>query len=283
MFAARPFLAAALTLAAVSTAQAAPITHDAKAEFATYNSGTLIRPTLNDSAISINSFRGTQGQQNNNTVVPNNRSDIDNMFTPEGGVFYSMGIGTKNLDPRSAAVTAATAGTLSLTINPNAGRRITGGSFVEITNTGSDRHAEALWVFLGTESNAFAQLIGLVWTEDADPTSPFNAGVYNHNNAIATLSAQNSTTGDGGRFSFTVNSGNFTTISFFDASRASYVLPITGHSNATIMNTWSTSLDGFDIDQVSITSDRVPVSEPASLALIGAGLTGLGLLRRRKA
>lgn len=257
-------LAPVLAFVAASPTCAAPVVHDAASLFATYAGGTRIRPALNNP-----SFRGTQGQQRNGSAVPGGRSDIDSLF-PASSLFYALGIGA-NRDPRVTAPTVSTAGTLSLTISPGTGRRITAASLNEVTFTGGDRHAEAAWVFLGTEANPFGSLAGLIWNEDANlgAAGAWNAGTF------ATLAAANQPGGDGGAFTLNVTDGAFTTLSVLDASRTDLTLPGLGRN----LSTFSTSQDGFDIDSLSMTSD---VAEPGALALFGLGLLGLRWARHRR-
>jgi hypothetical protein len=263
-----PLIATALAAAPALAvpAVAAPLTHDAQGEFVTYAAGTRVRAALN-----APSFRGTQGQQRNGTAVPAGRSDIDFLFP--GGAFFSMGIGA-NLDPRVAAITSATAGTLSLTIAPHAGRRITGATWSEVTNPGRDTHAEALWVFLGQEAAPFETLAGLVWTEDAGSGA---AGRWQADPSRFGLSAANIASGDGGLFALSVLSGDYTTLSFLDASFASFTLPGLGRN----LRTYSTTQDGFDVDMLSVTSDLVPAPAAVALFGLGAGVCAMRRVRRR--
>ena len=65
-------------------------------------------------------------------------------------------------------------------------------------------------------------------------------------------------------FSLTVSSGAYNSVRFSDVS------PLVGANR-----------DGFDIAEFRVTS--TPVSEPATLALVGLSLMGLSVMRRRQA
>jgi PEP-CTERM motif len=64
---------------------------------------------------------------------------------------------------------------------------------------------------------------------------------------------------------------------YFDFTDTTAITSVTITDNPTANGT-----DAWGIDDTSFGVSRVPVPEPASLALLGAGLIGLGLSRRRK-
>jgi hypothetical protein len=130
---------------------------------------------------------------------------------------------------------------------------LTSGSIIELT-FGTSGHPETAGLWLGTDLGS--------WIKIGDLNNSHTSGgpsVTNLAPAVATLGV----TANGATSSYvlTLVSGTFNSLRLVDAS------PNAGPDR-----------DGFDIAELRLTS----VPEPASLALIGAGLLGLGLARARR-
>jgi hypothetical protein len=177
-----------------------------------------------------------------------NRDRIANMFDADPtGTFLSLGRG----------------GELILVIAPTT-NRITSALTIERTNGGSVDQ-ERVNVFLGVNGANFVQIGALL-------NNNLGGGVID-SGAVADLAASSSGTDTDARTTYQITNivGDFNTIRFVDASNRN-------------------SGDGFDIATLRVTSNSigagpsdVPVPGPSALVLLGAGLIGLGLARRRRA
>jgi hypothetical protein len=170
------------------------------------------------------------------------RSDVGNMFDGNTATMFSLGLG----------------GYLDFLIKP-ATNAITSGTVIELTGLRSG-HNESANFLLGIDGGGWMSVGTLINNNDVGSVTNTNSidaflSVVDNNNP-ATV------------FKLTVNSGAYNSIRLLDTSVAYF-----GASN-------TRSADGFDVAEFSVTSNPVP--EPTSLALLGAGLLGLSVLRRRK-
>jgi hypothetical protein len=131
---------------------------------------------------------------------------------------------------------------------------ITTGSIIELTNLGSG-HVEEARLFLGLNGGAWVAIGDLLNTQNSG-----GGAVQNMAPGVATLGF--STSGATSTYSLTVTGGSFNSLRLLDLS------PNAGSGR-----------DGFDIAELRVSS----VPEPAALALLGAAVFGLGLVRRRRA
>jgi hypothetical protein len=212
------------------------------------------------------------------------------------------------------ATTAALALAVGLTVPaPASANLLTNGSFEDTThfvdNTGQDTmtlpvgsNAMTGWTVAGSES--------LAWI---GPTNPFSLSASNGSYFLDLTGYQ-----EGGPFSgvtqtIATSAGSTYLLSFGLGSSSIYGLPvrITASAAAAVQpftssdtgsNNWETETLSFTatgssttvsllgatgesyigLDNVSVTLVSSPIPEPVSLALLGAGLAGLALVRRRR-
>lgn len=113
---------------------------------------------------------------------------------------------------------------------------------------------------------------------------------------LDTATFENADPGEDVHLQYSLNGTNFFNIAIFDTEDPLYAdtwgladiaIPVAAMTNATYIR-WaqaSHSGSGFDnwaIDNVHIDGGATGISEPASLAVFGLGLAGLGIARRRR-
>jgi hypothetical protein len=205
-------------------------------------------PVVHDTIAEFSSITANQGQRSNNAgngfdVVAASRSNIANVFDNNLATIYSLGLGG-----------TGAGGTLDFVISPVT-NLISSGTVIELTTGGvtGSGHIEFAQVFLGVNGGGW-QLVGELG----------NDGSVDGTGAIAGALLSANLMGNTTTFSLTVSSGAYNSVRFADVS------PLAGANR-----------DGFDIAEFRVTS--TPVSEPATLALVGLSLVGLSVMRRRQA
>lgn len=205
-------------------------------------------PVVHDTVAAFSSIVANQGMRTRNANaqlvnVADIRSNVANMFDNQLNTMFSLGLGG-----------TGAGGWIDFVISPTT-NTITSGTVIELTNGGpvASRHIEFAKMYLGVDGAGW-QYVGLLGNNSTVDMAGGIAGAALTVNPLG-----------GTNFALTVMTGAYNSVRFQDAS------PLTAGNR-----------DGFDISEFRLTSSN-PVPEPTTLALLGAGLLGLSVLRRRKA